>query len=627
MGVATVLKRVLKKNRESGATFASGFRQQINDLSAQFSDAMQAIETPYDVKATLICSRKIGSESEWDISLSNIYGRKVQYLFGHFFEANESLSLEEILPLHLHEMHRIKVNSILNQGCESPYWPLLFNTMVKRTIKIVTADDKRPRLVKILMELDPSSSINREHYIFDVTFFDETIQNIVAEKAGSITHDMRGLLAACASIEEPFDTLSSEQFSALSESEKDQVFKRHREAVDSRKEILKACLDLCKPSRSDFTARAIMEDNQSNYHALQPLDQLTAFLTTQHLQRQVEQGHECIITCPDTPQISLEKNKIDALKRFLLNLIKNAIEALATEISIQFTEEAELLVCQVSDNGKGMPTELANNFFSRTLPYHRTETTDESITGNRHEGTLLAYEAWRHLGGQATVVSAKPAQFRLSIAKHHHFFSHTPKPTSNYALSNEQLEKLKHFFDVSTRKYTFLLVDDTVLHLKFLTRKIQQFLSIKTHDSDVLKQKINWSGDEILLDMIGFCGVIYASNGRVALEVIKQAYPITALVTDKSMPHLNGIELLKETGKLQTPRSHKMLLALHLGDNLSDLDAEEQMVLDDLNVLCIPKGNSVQIQQFLSTVFSPPKGILDTNANRPKTRVWHKCGI
>ena len=145
---------------------------------------------------------------------------------------------------------------------------------------------------------------------------------------------------------------------------------------------------MCKYSRADFTSSALIQDEKNDMEATadfvaSPIDEIPAFLRAAKANNSTGTGSFCELTFTGRPDTILETKKITFLKRFLLNLIKNAIQAAATQVEISFLEEKKHFICEVTDNGKGLSPELASNFFSRGMPQKRGEHQKTSVESNR----------------------------------------------------------------------------------------------------------------------------------------------------------------------------------------------------------------------------------------------------
>jgi signal transduction histidine kinase len=87
------------------------------------------------------------------------------------------------------------------------------------------------------------------------------------------------------------------------------------------------------------------------------------------------------------------------LKQMLLNLVKNALEADATQITILFKIRAELLAVEVTDNGKGIAEELKPSIFK---PYMSTKTKGMGL------GLHITRRLVQVLNGTLELVSHEP---------------------------------------------------------------------------------------------------------------------------------------------------------------------------------------------------------------------------
>ena len=103
----------------------------------------------------------------------------------------------------------------------------------------------------------------------------------------------------------------------------------------------------------------------------------------------------------------------DQIGQVVLNLLKNALQALSGEgqgeIRIEAREaERGAIVVDVSDNGKGMPAEVAENVF---VPFFTTKQDGSGI------GLSLSRQIMRLHGGSLILKSTRPegTVFRLTF--------------------------------------------------------------------------------------------------------------------------------------------------------------------------------------------------------------------
>jgi len=144
---------------------------------------------PSGVMADLQC--QCLENGTWLLTLTHIKGEDVRFLLGREYALDESLDLDSLIPEKHRQAHHKIVSDILSQGVNSIHWSSLFNGMMGRTLKIKTStgDD---RDVNIFMTLDETNIVLGASYCFKVHLVDKTSANLVATRAGRITHDARG---------------------------------------------------------------------------------------------------------------------------------------------------------------------------------------------------------------------------------------------------------------------------------------------------------------------------------------------------------------------------------------------------------------------------------------------------
>jgi K+-sensing histidine kinase KdpD len=143
--------------------------------------------------------------------------------------------------------------------------------------------------------------------------------------------------------------------------------------------------------------------------------------------------------------------KMAPIKALLLNLVKNANDVGASEISIKVyrpnfvssdkhstslkedTSQSTIMI-DVCDNGPGMPEWLIKNFFERPL-LKKSSSFFADVEAKRGEGSLLAYDLFKRAGGSCFLSSnsdGRGVTFNLSMSvPTNDLISHypgTPKP-------------------------------------------------------------------------------------------------------------------------------------------------------------------------------------------------------
>ncbi len=138
---------------------------------------------------------------------------------------------------------------------------------------------------------------------------------------------------------------------------------------------------------------------------------LNALITdlVQFLQYEMEGAHVRVLPLLDesVPSIPLDEG---AMKRALLNLIKNAISAMPDggELRLQTRREGDNVIVVVSDSGVGIPEELQGKIFE---PYFTTRDTGSGL------GLTVVYKVVKEHGGDLHMdsQSGRGTTFRISL--------------------------------------------------------------------------------------------------------------------------------------------------------------------------------------------------------------------
>lgn len=129
----------------------------------------------------------------------------------------------------------------------------------------------------------------------------------------------------------------------------------------------------------------------------------------QFLRYEMEDAHVRVLALLDKsiPSIPLDEG---AMKRALLNLIKNAITAMPEggELRLQTRRDGDNVLIEVSDTGVGIPEELHGKIFE---PYFTTRDTGSGL------GLTVVYKVVREHGGDLHMDSqpGRGTTFRISI--------------------------------------------------------------------------------------------------------------------------------------------------------------------------------------------------------------------
>ncbi|MDF1683105.1 MAG: hybrid sensor histidine kinase/response regulator [Legionellaceae bacterium] len=575
-------------------------RTHFPDFKRDFKRGQNQLE-PAGVEANLNC--QCLDDGGWLLTLTHIKGADVRFLLGREYGLDESLDLDSLIPEKYREAHHNFVSDILSKGIKSIHWDRLFNGMMGRALKIKTSsgDD---RDVNISMMLDEENFIFGVFYCFKMHLVDKTSVNLVATKAGSITHDARGQTRDGISLVDqmlakfvPENFISQEAHAALSCD------------LTHLKEILESNLLLFSDSRSDFLPEHIkfqLEQKDTGTNSVDLMETVHTcvkkFVEKQQARLKITHGDTRQLSYlesenPEDKALQLESNKIALLERFLINLIKNAIEANATVIDVQCSSvircDKKYLKCDVTDNGPGLPEALLDNFFSRPMKPSLLSSTSssfrrtlEDIEKKRGEGTLMAYEKWRYAKGEAFVFERQDRRQGTTFCLFMPALQLDKKLETG--LDGQKLAEARQF------KRLILLVDDQLIILKGLERSLfaYQRLAYKTADTALGSlTQATWQEEGWVTDAMGEYGVICAANGLVAEEILKNL-PIDALITDEQMPGLSGSDLIQAVRQFELKNQKALMpIALNSGDSVEELSSEKQAFLINADVTCLLKGN------------------------------------
>ena len=504
---------------------ASGFE-------SAFEAQAQRVSIIPDLKAQL--SYSVNDLDVYSFYLTQITGSKVRYLLGKSFEAeDERLPLDELIPIEQRQIHHTLMLSVLREGASSKHWDSLFRGMMSRVIKIISPGEQVPRFVIIKMRFHTTQVIH-------VEFIDQTAIYAVADKAGLVTHNLRALMTAGVSnIKDRALPLTREEFVRFTPVELGDYFDRQKEKDETSLGLFTEGHHWCASSRESFLPQSIIKEHMRERKNDVDVDmELLDFTRTIQA---VTEGSE--LFCEGNTHAFSDRDTLDVLKQFLVNLIKNATNAGATKINVTGSREPSKLTWKVIDNGPGMPPGLLSDFFKRPFPARVPGASSKAIGDSRGEGTLMSNQQWLALGGDATVTSPNGAlsgtTFTLSICNHHSFFQQDVDLLS-------ELDRLNR----SKPNGIILLVDDSLSIMKLLLKNVTSIIDPTYRTGEKQPGTLqavttqNWQITGFVIEKRGGLYVICASNGRIAYEIVKRC-SVRATITDHEMPEMTGLDLIK----------------------------------------------------------------------------------
>lgn len=129
-------------------------------------------------------------------------------------------------------------------------------------------------------------------------------------------------------------------------------------------------------------------------------------------------------------------------------------------------------------------------------------------------------------------------------------------------LNETHIASLQTLKDNHQLKGCILLVDDQFMMMKLLFRNVSTALNGTA--VTFLQESKNWKKYAMTQTVIADWGIICASDGAVAQEVLKYI-PVDLMVTDQMMPGVKGLELILSVRmkELETYQETPMQIALH----------------------------------------------------------------
>ena len=215
----------------------------------------------------------------------------------------------------------------------------------------------------------------------------------------------------------------------------------------------------------------------------------------------------------EMPHLKLDPQRI---RQILFNLIGNAVKFTEKgSITVRASYEKGAFTLSVADTGRGIPRE---NIGKLMLPYVQLAAHD-SIKGTGL-GLPICKQLAEQMKGTLEVESTvgKGSTFTLRIPNVPAFSSGEAEAYFNAHRARGERTQL----DASITGKRILIVDDQKLNLKIL---------------------------QTMLSRLGFQNVLTAGNGKEALETLQNRGEVDIVLTDMSMPIMDGAELVREMRK------------------------------------------------------------------------------
>ena len=203
---------------------------------------------------------------------------------------------------------------------------------------------------------------------------ERTIARAKNEFVAGLSHEMRTPLTGIYGFTEVLlDTVDDETV-------RDMVREIHRESS----ELARMVDDFIAMSRLDSDSMAFLAE---------PVDVVGAARTVADQYGSVSDGDGHAIAVLGSAPMALADS--DKVRQVLNNLVANAIQHGGDEIQIMVSERDHLVVCEVVDNGHGVPDDMESRLFARYIH----EGADVLTRGSQGLGTWVAWALADRMGG------------------------------------------------------------------------------------------------------------------------------------------------------------------------------------------------------------------------------------
>ncbi|MBO4491014.1 MAG: response regulator [Lentisphaeria bacterium] len=223
----------------------------------------------------------------------------------------------------------------------------------------------------------------------------------------------------------------------------------------------------------------------------------------------------------EMPALQLDPQRI---RQILFNLIGNAVKfTVKGYITVRAAyDENGTFTLSVSDTGRGISQEDIGKLMS---PY--VQLRDRDSTTGTGLGLAICKQLSKQMQGELELESelGKGSTFTLRIPNVKSF---SKEEADAYFHKNNAPKVVTKLDEVFTEK-SILIVDDQKLNLRIL---------------------------QTMLARLGLHKVLTAGNGKEALDVLRNADKVDLVLTDMSMPVMDGAELVREIRK--QPRFEKL---------------------------------------------------------------------
>jgi len=279
-----------------------------------------------DLQCTLECN--CYDENNPSFILKNIYGsKKIELLGSDVYEIDLTLLFSD----NFRNIHTSFIISILKYRDTSKFWDSFINGQMNRLVNILNPITKYDYGVtfNITFTYQENATV-----VFDIIFTDVSIINKIINNTGLLTHDLRSIIKSAQNIVSIIESDSNSN--STSNSNSNSNIKNYEENFSTLKELLEEAYLMCSKSRTK-----IIMDNISKPESKMFLNIKMYLEISKYIKKIKKIFPNIKFNLNIKTNICISSIHNDTLWHLFLNIIKNAINANSTEISILIDDDEQ----------------------------------------------------------------------------------------------------------------------------------------------------------------------------------------------------------------------------------------------------------------------------------------------
>lgn len=222
----------------------------------------------------------------------------------------------------------------------------------------------------------------------------------------------------------------------------------------------------------------------------------------------------------------------DKVEKIVTNLLSNAIKntkefgeiSMRVDVVLKKDSDKRLLKIRLADNGVGLPEGEAEKIF---MPFYQGKHEKVKSSGSGI-GLALVHSLTKYLNGSINIESStkKGTVIDINLPLY-----------ENYGSGVSDLKVIDGNKSLIINQDLFDEEEEGDFHIDEREEEKRFELMIVEDNKELLKFLVNYFSD--------FYKIIYAENGKIALDEIKKRIP-DAIISDVVMPEMDGVALCKE---------------------------------------------------------------------------------